>query len=247
MEAFVRRSLRTAESHARHLLPHLREGMVLLDLGCGPATITAGLAAAIGPGPAIGVDLEPSRPDDGASRLVLVAADVRELPLRDASVDAIHASAVLQHLRDPVAALSEARRVARPGAVIGVSDADWDGELIFPTSPLIKRSREIMRSLRRETSPYVGKRLRTLLTDAGFVRCEASARSVHYGTPEQVREFAESTAAAFESPRYARAVDAGWTTTDELAAIAKTWRAWGEEPGAFLARVWCEAVGWVDD
>jgi hypothetical protein len=136
--------------------------------------------------------------------------------------------------------------VARPGAVVGVSDAGWDGELLFPTSPLIKRSREIMRNLRRETSPYVGKRLRTLLTDAGFVRCQASAR-MDYGTPESVREFAESTAVAFESPRYGRAVDAGWTTPEELAAIVKTWRARGEEPGAFVVRVWCEAVGWVDD
>jgi ubiquinone/menaquinone biosynthesis C-methylase UbiE len=243
----VRPSLRTAESHAGYLLPHLRPGMVLLDLGCGPATITGGLAAAVAPASVVGVDLDPPRPEAVDDRIALVAADVRELPLRDASVDAIHASAVLQHLRDPVAALREARRVARPGAVIGVADADWDGELFFPTSPLIERSREIMRDLRRETSPYVGRRLRTLLTDAGFVRCVGSARSMHYGTPDLVREFAESSATAFESPRYARAVDAGWTTTEELAAIAQTWRAWGEEPGAFLVRLWCEAVGWVDD
>jgi SAM-dependent methyltransferase len=244
----VRPSLRTAQSHASYLLPHLRPGMLLLDLGCGPATITAGLAAAVAPGAVVGVDVDVSQVAAVESnRIALVAGDARELPLRDASVDAIHASAVLQHLRDPLAALREARRVARPGTVIGVSDADWDGELFFPTSPLIKRSREIMRSLRRETSPYVGKRLRTLLTDAGFVRCEASARTDHYGTPEAVREFAESTAVAFESPRYERAVDAGWTTSEELAAIVKTWRAWGEEPGAFLSRVWCEAVGWVDD
>jgi SAM-dependent methyltransferase len=220
--------------------------MTLLDLGCGDTSITTGLAAAVAPGAAIGLDLRP-RPADGAteSSIALVAADARELPLRDASVDAIHASALLQQLRDPMAALREARRVARPGAVVAISDMDWDGELIFPTSPLIKRSREIMHNLRRETSPFVGKRLRTLLTDAGFSRCEAWARSVHYGTPDAAREFAGRSAAWIESPAVDRAVDAGWTSPEERAAIAKTWQAWGEEPGAFVARVWCEAVAWV--
>ena len=60
----------------------------------------------------------------------LMAGDVLDLPFDDASFDAIFASALLQHLPDPSAALREARRVARPGAVIGVVDADWDGEQI---------------------------------------------------------------------------------------------------------------------
>jgi cyclopropane fatty-acyl-phospholipid synthase-like methyltransferase len=41
---------RTAQSHAAFLLPHLRPGMDLLDLGCGPGSITLGLAAAVAPG-----------------------------------------------------------------------------------------------------------------------------------------------------------------------------------------------------
>jgi ubiquinone/menaquinone biosynthesis C-methylase UbiE len=236
-----------AESYAAHLLPHLRPGMTLLDLGCGDGAITAELAAAVAPGPAIGLDLQPSRPQTATARIVLVTADARELPLQDASVDAVHVRLVLQHLRDPTAALREARRVARPGAVVAVHDVDWDGELVFPTSPLIKRSREIMRLLRRETSPFVGKRLRTYLTDAGFDRCEARARSVSFGTPAAVREFAGRSATWIASPAVDRAVDAGWTTPEERTAIAKTWQAWGEEPGAFVARVRCEALAWVDD
>lgn len=37
-------SSRTAENSAAYLLPHLRPGQRLLDLGCGPGTITADLA-----------------------------------------------------------------------------------------------------------------------------------------------------------------------------------------------------------
>ena len=41
---------RNAADCAAHLLPHLRPGMRLLDLGCGPGTISVGLAEAVAPG-----------------------------------------------------------------------------------------------------------------------------------------------------------------------------------------------------
>src|SRR5258708_19512516 len=41
---------RTAENSAAYLLPHLRPGMTVLDVGCGPGTITVDLAARIAPG-----------------------------------------------------------------------------------------------------------------------------------------------------------------------------------------------------
>ena len=41
---------RTAEAHAAFFLPHLRSGMRLLDAGCGPGTVTLGLAGAVAPG-----------------------------------------------------------------------------------------------------------------------------------------------------------------------------------------------------
>jgi SAM-dependent methyltransferase len=106
---------RSAQSHAAFLLPHLRPGMTLLDLGCGPGTITAGLAEAVAPGPTVGVDLIPPPPGD-VPGVTFVSADVRELPFEDASFDAVFACCLLQHLADPLAALREARRVTRPSS-----------------------------------------------------------------------------------------------------------------------------------
>ena len=40
---------RNAETNAAHLLAHLKPGMRLLDLGCGPGTISIGLAKAVDP------------------------------------------------------------------------------------------------------------------------------------------------------------------------------------------------------
>src|SRR6202021_2279019 len=47
---------RTAENSAAYLLPHLRPGLSLLDIGCGPGTITADLARLVAPGGVVGVD-----------------------------------------------------------------------------------------------------------------------------------------------------------------------------------------------
>ena len=233
---------RTAASQAAFLLPHLRPGMDLLDLGCGPWSITVGLAAAVSPGTTTGIDLDP-RPADGVTT---VTGDVTSLPFPDASFDALFASALLQHVPDPLAVLREALRVARPGAVIGVVDADWDGELVYPTNAVLRRSTEIAQKLREGTSPFVGKQLRHLLTKAGFVNAEASARVIHHGTAEETASFGTFTAALFRYPAVvSRVVSEGWATADELEEMSLAWTAWGENPGAFVARFWCEALAWA--
>src|SRR6188508_2437918 len=50
-------SRRTAERNAAFFIPHLKPGMSLLDGGCGPGSITLGLAAIVAPGRVTGVDL----------------------------------------------------------------------------------------------------------------------------------------------------------------------------------------------
>jgi SAM-dependent methyltransferase len=230
---------RTAQTHAAFLLPHLRPGMTLLDLGCGPGTITAGLAAAVSPGRAVGVDLD-TVPVEGVE---IVTADVTHLPFPDNSFDAIFGCAVLQHLADPLAALREARRVARPGAVIGVCDADWDGELLHPLDETLRRSREIAWRLREGTSPTVGKRLRHLLVEAGFTGAVQTARIMPVDDTRQAGAF---NASLFRLPTAVeRVVSAGWASHAELEEMSAAWIAWGEHPGAFLARFWCEALAFT--
>ena len=164
---------RTARSVAAFFLPLLRPGDRVVDLGCGPGSVTAGFAEAVGPtGCAVGVDVDPG-PRAGAAR----RADIHALPFPDRSVDAIFMCAVLQHVGDPVRPLLEARRVARPGAVIGVADADWGSAIVAPDDPWLDMGQHLLTALRAGTSPYVGRDLRGLLHAAGFVDARVTARS----------------------------------------------------------------------
>jgi SAM-dependent methyltransferase len=220
--------------------------MALLDLGCGPCTITVGLAEAVTPGPAVGVDLDPTLPD-GATGLTVVAADAHRLPFPDASFDAIYSSALLQHVPEPLAVLREARRVARPGAVIGVVDTDWGSLLRYPENEKLRTADRVARRLRRGTSPDVGRQLRSLLVDAGFSRCAGFARVHCEANAEAVRAFGEHTASGFEYPAAVEsAVANGAATAEEMAECAGAWREWGEHPGAYVSTLWCEAIGWAD-
>jgi ubiquinone/menaquinone biosynthesis C-methylase UbiE len=113
---------RTAENSAAYLLPALRPRLDLLDVGCGPGTITADLARRVAPGRVVGVDRAPDvlaqasahASGQGVS-IELQAGDVYALQFPDASFDVVHAHQVLQHLSAPVRALREMRRVLRPG------------------------------------------------------------------------------------------------------------------------------------
>ena len=90
---------RTAEEAAAFLLPDLRPGLRLLDVGCGPGSITRGLAKRVAPGEAIGLDLSretlAAAREDAAARgldnLRYEEGSVYELPFAEASFQEIAA------------------------------------------------------------------------------------------------------------------------------------------------------------
>src|SRR6185436_4550800 len=104
---------RTADEAAAFLLPLLQPGMRLLDVGCGPGSITRGLAQRLAPGEVVGLDLSretlASAREDAAQRgltnLTYVEGSVYQIPFPDASFDVAYAHQVTQHLRKPADAL----------------------------------------------------------------------------------------------------------------------------------------------
>jgi ubiquinone/menaquinone biosynthesis C-methylase UbiE len=138
---------RTASEAAAFLLPHLRPDMRLLDVGCGPGSITRGLAERLPAGQVVGLDLsrdtlEAARRDAlarGLHNLRYEEGSVYELPFADGSFDVAYAHQVLQHLRERDLALREMLRVVRPGGVVAVREVDWSTVAYWPRDPWIDR------------------------------------------------------------------------------------------------------------
>jgi SAM-dependent methyltransferase len=247
---------RTAEKNAAFLLPHLKPGMRLLDAGCGPGSITLGLAERIAPGDCIGIDadtaaIEHARAlaaERGTTNARFDAGDVYALPYEHASFDAVFSNALLQHLADPAAAVREMHRVLKPGGIVAIADADHDTSIIYPPNPLLERHAEIQREMRLRTSGgdvRIGQRLRALLAGAGFFRTEATIACAADGTDDRARITATWQSSYLEDPAYiAEATRLGVADEPELRAIAAAWRAWGEAPGAVCVTGGFQCLGW---
>jgi len=246
---------RDAAEMADHLLPHLRPGMRLLDCGCGPGSITLGLAAAVAPGEVVGLDIAPVQieraaalaAEQGAKNVRFETGDVYALPFPDASFAAVNANALLQHLSDPVRALQEFRRVLRPGGIAAIRDPDWGTCIIEPATPLL----DLARDLRLRLYAYNGgdasyaRHLRRLLLEAGFAYAECYVSVTSRGTPDPVREYARFHVEEMRifGPTM---VAAGLADAATVEAVVEELRAWGERPDATAAIVTFRAIGWVD-
>jgi SAM-dependent methyltransferase len=237
---------RTAENSAAYLLPHLASGMDLLDVGCGPGTITLDLARLVAPGRVVGIDraeepLAAARADALAAGLANVAFEVGDayaLGARDGAFDVVHAHQVLQHLSDPVAALVEMGRVAGPGGIVAARDADYAAMTWFPADPLLDRWLALYESVARGNGgePDAGRRLLSWAQAAGFTDTIPSASSWCFATPDDRGWWGGLWADRITSSALAeQAVERGLTDRAELARIAGAWRAWAEAPdGWFL-------------
>jgi ubiquinone/menaquinone biosynthesis C-methylase UbiE len=133
---------RSADRQGAFFLPYLRPGMQLIDVGCGPGTITVGLAKAVAPGEVLGIDLEPTMIEQarsladkvGLTNARFEVGRAEELPAADESFDAAFEHTLLEHVADPLRALREMRRALKPGGVIGLADGDWGTMLVEPNA-----------------------------------------------------------------------------------------------------------------
>lgn len=249
--------IRTATREGAFFIPYLTPTMRVLDCGCGPGTITAGLAQIVAAGHVVGLDRESAElaqarhyaVQQRVANIEFQLGNVYELPFPTGSFDAVFAHAVLQHLSEPMRALGEMRRVLKPGGIIGVREEDRDADLIYPFPPRLQETHTLLMRFWQQIGgdPYLPKRYRAVLREANFTRIRMTASCEYRSESETRRTWANVLIQFINNPTFIEvATSQEWadaTARNEMVAALQTW---GDHPDAFWAETWCEAVGWKE-
>ena len=237
---------RTAANSAAYLVPSLEAGMRLLDVGCGPGTLTADLARLVAPAEVIGVDVSADvvaeatafAAEAGIDNVSFRAGDIRDAGLEPASFDVVHAHQVLQHVSDPVGVLVTMKSLARPGGIVAARDSIYSSFGWYPTDPRLDRWLEVYLAVtkRNGADADAGTRLLAWAKAAGLKDITASSSTWTWATTDTRRWWGELWADRTVGPGLGtQAVEYGIATIEELEDIAAAWRSWSQhDDGTFV-------------
>lgn len=245
---------RTVNSEAAFVIPFLTPGMSLLDCGCGPGTITLGLAKQVAPGNVVGLDLDSSRVEAAQRRAgEAEAANVRfetgnvlDLPFADESFDAVFCNMLLMHLPDSQAALGEMVRVLRPGGICALSETDHHGQICAPSDSDYDDFQEFYEYAQaaRGADYYIGERLKGMVIEAGCSVLLVSAENRVFFTTEEIARW-QGLSSQFldgaEAQRLAR------LRYEDAESRIPRWRValdrWSERPDSLVVQLQIQVVG----
>ncbi|REJ04912.1 class I SAM-dependent methyltransferase [Microbacterium bovistercoris] len=228
-------SSRTIANSAAYLANHLTADATLLDVGAGPGTITVEFAERVAQVTATEIDegalalSQKLAAERGIRNIDFSVEDVHTLSFADDSFDVVHAHQVLQHVADPVQALREMRRVAKPGGIVAARDSDYAGFIWFPLLPELDEWLRLYQVAARANGgePDAGRRLLSWARAAGFTEVTATASTWCYAEPEQRAWWGGMWAdRILESALTRQLLTDGFATQDELQRISDAWRAW---------------------
>ncbi len=244
---------RTAANSCAYLLPRLTPDDHVLDVGCGPGTITLELAGIARHGSVVGLDRSEEVVAEaaelarrrGGTNVGFVVGDVYALAPPADSFDVVHAHQLLQHVRHPVAALREMARVCRPGGVVAARDSDYAGFTWWPAVPELDEWLALYRAVARGNGaePDAGRRLASWAREAGLEVVSSTAAVWCFSSPADVAWWGGLWAERVVGSGLAQqATDRGLATTADLHRIADGWRRWAASPDAWFVVLHGEVI-----
>jgi SAM-dependent methyltransferase len=219
--------------------------MTILDVGCGPGTITADLAARVDPGLVTATEISEAALQfartEAAARdqrnICFAMADVHTMDFADDTFDVVHAHQVLQHVRDPVRALREMRRVCKPGGLVAARDSDYGAFTWFPHNRELDRWLALYRDAARANGgePDAGRIMLSWANQVGFTSVEPSGSTWCFATPEDRRWWGGMWADRIvRSALTGQLIDTAAATEPQLQGISRAWQRWaGDDDGWF--------------
>lgn len=247
-----------AQRHARReaafLLPFVPATGRLLDAGCGPGSITCGLAELMPGGTVTGVDLDAGQIERarrhaaarGVTNVDFQPADVEALPFADGTFDVVFAHTVMMHLHDPRRALAELCRVCKPGGIVGLRDGlgSFDHLPGFPPGARVGDLQALLAAATRASGgmPDVGVHLRGWLHALGMQVVRSEPQAVVYEGPEDLALLCAWHQGLLGGGLGRTAVAEGLVSAEALEAYLRRMEGWGEDPSAISVVVWIEHV-----
>lgn len=260
---------RTAEADAAFLLPHIKKTDHILDVGCGPGSITIGLAEHASEGATIGIDIsievlekakvlaaKANMPTDGPGSVLFEEGNILEtLAYPDDTFDIVYSSQVFGHLQPspelPLRALAEIRRVLKPGGILATRDSA--ASHFYPSSFDLDRlwSQNLARALSKGASDAepIGRSMPALFRKAGF---DADGGKVHVGAGTSVfsgldtRKFLawRATGQLKEGDAFRESWSNAGITEDEIEETLVAVECWAETEDAWFVILQTEMLAW---
>lgn len=243
----------TVHSHAAHLVPYLQPGQRVLDFGCGPGTISVGIARAIEPGELHGIDIKQAQIDlarsvadaGGHTNATFHVGDVTDLPFDDDYFDLAHGHSILTYVPDTEAVLAEVMRVLRPDGLISVREGIIGSSFVAPDFELLGDAWITFAELitADDGHPHIGRDLKRHLLEAGFTDLRPTASFTSHTTAEEVAFFWAVIRDWFlSSPVREAATEYGVISHRHLDNVERAFDQWSRHPGAFSAFAYGECL-----
>ncbi|KAL8775034.1 MAG: hypothetical protein Q9209_000513 [Squamulea sp. 1 TL-2023] len=248
---------RTVANSASYLLSSLKPDMSILDVGCGPGSITVDLASKVPQGNIVGLDtssdpFEEGRKlaaDRGIDNVSFKVGDAKQLPYPDETFDMVQAHQVVQYHNqgEQIQTIQEMRRVAKSGGLVCIREADQGTVTFYPEVDGLKDFIDVYCKVARANGgePDAGRRLHTWVKEAGFLATDvtATASTWCYNSPEE-RAWWSSVwiDRILQSAWRETTINGGHATEEDLDRLAEAWREWGSSEDAWYAIIHGEVI-----
>ena len=227
----------------------LRDGMDVLDCGCGPGRLIELLKTEHPSLRITGLEIDPTLVTAAKEHLTgagfddcsVIQASAESPNLAPESFDFIVMRLVLEHLVDPVIALRQLKTLLRPGGRIAVISNDFEFHLrTWPEVPELDDLYDAYIASRRADGgdPCIGRRVPGLLSEAGYQIAGFEIETAH-NAMEGDPAFLLAEGAGIP----AKLVESGYLSEKVFQSLVTSWRTMLEHPDHMMMRPLFVAVG----
>lgn len=207
----------------------LRDGMSVVELGCGPGFLSEKLLREFPNINIIAVEIDPFLCETAQNylsqeyqRFKVIEGSILNTGLEENSFDFAITRLVLEHLPDPVSAVSEINRILKPGGKAVFVDNDFEMHIMaYPNIPELRELYDAYCQSRSSEggNPRIGRELPGILKAGGLTNIDFEVICAHSGILGD-EMFFKSEGIGIPS----RLVQDGFLSSKSLGKIAVNWR-----------------------